>query len=93
MRESDILITSIGQSADARMIKVIAQKFNLISDFEQLAKADIVKNYKILVLVVGGSSKGLGAVGIDKEQELIRTKSKEMKIPALMYGRLMKRKY
>ena len=84
-KSSDILITSIGQSADARMIKVVAQKFNLVCDFEQLAKADIVKNYKILVFVVGGSSKRLGAAGIDKEQELIRTRElvKEAKVRSL----------
>ncbi|MCK4240983.1 MAG: hypothetical protein KAX30_05115 [Candidatus Atribacteria bacterium] len=78
----DILITSIGQSADARMIKVVAAKLQLACDFEQVAKQDIIKNYKILVIVVGGSSKGLGAAGIDKEQELIRAQEliKEAKV-------------
>ena len=78
----DILITSIGQSADARMIKVVAGKLQLACDFEQVAKPDIIKNYKILVVVVGGSSKGLGAAGIDKEQELIRAQEliKEAKV-------------
>ena len=81
-KSPDILITSVGQSADARMIKVVAGKLQIICDFEQVAKPDIIKNYKILVIVVGGSSKGLGAAGIDKEQEIIRAQEliKEAKV-------------
>lgn len=81
-KSPDILITSVGQSADARMIKVVADKLQLTCDFEQVAKPDIIKNYKILVIVVGGSSKGLGAAGIDKEQELARAQEliKEAKV-------------
>lgn len=84
-KSSDILITSVGQSADARMIKVVAGKLQLACDFEQLAKPDIIKNYKILVIVVGGSSKGLGAAGIDKEQELVRAQEliKEAKVRSI----------
>jgi hypothetical protein len=81
-KSPDVLITSVGQSADARMIKVVAGKLQIICDFEQVAKPDIIKNYKILVVVVGGSSKGLGAAGIDKEQELVRAQEliKEAKV-------------
>ena len=81
-KNPDVLITSVGQSADARMIKVVADKLQLAYAFEQLAKPDIIKNYKILVIVVGGSSKGLGAAGIDKEQELVRAQEliKEAKV-------------
>ncbi|MCK4309632.1 MAG: hypothetical protein KAW42_06630 [Candidatus Atribacteria bacterium] len=81
-KSPDVLITSVGQSADARMIKVVADKLQLTCDFEQVAKPDIIKNYKILVIVVGGSSKGLGAAGIDKEQELARAQEliKEAKV-------------
>jgi len=60
--QSDVLITSIGQSADARMIN------------EQLASAEMIKDYKIVIAVVGGSSKGLGAAGINQDGEIARTK-------------------
>jgi hypothetical protein len=69
---SKILLTSVGQSPDARMIDVLAKKYQLPMDYQQLAQPDMVKNYKIAIIVVGGSSKGLGAAGIDKEQELER---------------------
>jgi len=79
---TEVLITSVGQSPDARMVNVLATKHQLKVDYQQLAQPDIIKNYKIVVIVVGGSSKGLGAAGIDKEEELARAAAliKEIKI-------------
>lgn len=76
-----ILITSIGQSPDARMINVLISRYQIEAAYEQLATPEMVKDYKMVIAVVGGSSKGLGAAGIDKEQELSRSKSliKEVK--------------
>lgn len=88
-----VLLTSVGQSPDARMVDVLGKKYQLKMDYQQLAKSDIVKNYKIVVAVVGGSSKGLGAAGIDKEQELERAaalikeiKDREIKFLAMHIG-------
>lgn len=69
-----ILITSIGQSADARMINVLATRNEIETAFEQIAQPEIVKDFKIVITVVGGSSKGLGAAGIDRDGEIARTK-------------------
>lgn len=79
---AEVLITSVGQSPDARMIDVLGKKYQLKMDYQQLAQAEIVKNYKIVIIVIGGSSKGLGAAGIDKEQELARATAliKEIKV-------------
>ena len=76
-----ILITSIGQSPDARMINVLISRYQIEAAYEQLATPEMVKDYKMVIAVVGGSSKGLGAAGIDKEQELSRSKAliKEVK--------------
>lgn len=77
----EILITSIGQSADARMISVLATRYEIEAVYNQIAAPEIVKDFKIVIAVVGGSSKGLGAAGIDKDQEIARTKEliKEIK--------------
>lgn len=72
---SKILVTSIGQSPDARMINVLLSKLNITADYEQIASPEIINEYKVVIAVVGGSSKGLGAAGIDKDQELERTKN------------------
>lgn len=84
-----ILITSIGQSPDARMINVLISRYQIEAAYEQLATPEMVKDYKMVIAVIGGSSKGLGAAGIDKEQELSRSKSlikevKELEISLLV---------
>ncbi|HOR42236.1 MAG TPA: DUF6305 family protein [Atribacterota bacterium] len=71
----EILITSIGQSPDARMINVLLSRFQIAAAYEQIAYPEMIEDYKIIIAVVGGSSKGLGAAGIDKNEELDRTKS------------------
>jgi len=74
-----ILLTSIGQSAEASMIKQLCTRgkipyeLNALAKAEGLAGADKQPKYSALVAVVGGSAKGLGAAGINKEQELERS--------------------
>jgi len=74
-----ILLTSIGQSAEASMIKQLCTRgkipyeLNALAKADGLAGADKQPKYSALVAVVGGSSKGLGAAGINKEQELERS--------------------
>ena len=67
-----ILITSAGQSADGLMVKILAQKAGLRFTFDKLAKKEALKDYTTLILVSGGSTKGLGAANIDKDRELSR---------------------
>ena len=73
--QPEILITSIGQSADGRMINILLTRNNVETVYEQLASSEVIKDFKIVIAVVGGSSKGLGAAGIDKNDEIERTKS------------------
>ena len=70
----ELLLTSVGQSPDATMIRVVLRKMGIDAENQPLLKADGLGGGKILVAVVGGSSKGLGAAGIDKEQEIDRVK-------------------
>jgi hypothetical protein len=61
------LITSVGQSADGQMVRVLADRSSL--EYQYDATASSISGYKTLILVVGGSSKGLGAAGINPAQE------------------------
>ena len=72
---ADVALTSIGQGPDAMMIKVVMRAIKVTPDYEPLMKPESLTSQKVLVAVVGGSSKGLGAAGIDKEQEVVRTKA------------------
>lgn len=73
--EGPTLITSVGQSADGQLVKVLADRVGIAYTYETLAPAGAVKDYKTLILVVGGSSKGLGAAGINQDQEEARAKA------------------
>ena len=70
--ESPILLTSVGQSADVEMVKVMMDKGGLSPETNSLATEADLRDSKTLVLAIGGSSKGLGAAGIDANQELER---------------------
>jgi len=72
--QGPVLITSAGQSADVLMAKVLAKKSALTYTLDKTATPDKLKGHKSLILVCGGSTKGLGAAKIDKEQELERIK-------------------
>jgi hypothetical protein len=68
----DVVLTSIGQSPDATMVKVVLKKMNVAVQEEKLLTAEKLGSPKVLIAVVGGSSKGLGAAGVDKNDEIKR---------------------
>lgn len=70
--EQPILLTSAGQSADVEMIKVVLDREALSYTMDNMATADTLGENKTLVVAIGGSSKGLGAAGIDADQEIDR---------------------
>jgi hypothetical protein len=70
------LITSIGQSSDIAIVKALLNtKLKLGLDANPLANAADLGGAKTLVLVLGSSAKGLGAAGINMDQEIERTKN------------------
>jgi len=70
--EQPVLLTSVGQSADVEMVKTMLTKSEIDLTMKTTATEADLKDIKTLVLAVGGSSKGLGAAGIDADQELER---------------------
>jgi len=70
--EDPVLITSVGQSADILMVKILANKADLNFEFNKTATKENLKGIKSVILVCGGSTKGLGAAKINKEQEYAR---------------------
>ena len=71
------ILTSSGQSADIEMVKVLLDraKVQYKMDAKVAAAGLSASGAKSLVLVLGGSSKGLGAAGISAQAELDRTKA------------------
>jgi hypothetical protein len=90
--ESPILITSVGQSSDARIVKVLFEiKAKIPVSLEMMPNPDEfdLTKYKTIVAAVGGSNKGLGAAGVDVNSEVERAKkllekAKELKVPVVV---------
>ncbi|MFK4784765.1 DUF6305 family protein [Fusobacterium sp. MFO224] len=91
--EKPILLTSVGQSADVQMVKILLKRAKIDSTFNKLITAEELTDSKTLILAIGGSSKGLGAAGIKVEDEIERSKklieaakAKGMKVVGLHIG-------
>ncbi|MBP3837242.1 MAG: hypothetical protein J6E31_09120, partial [Pyramidobacter sp.] len=67
---SPALLTPFGQSQDANAVKLMTKK--LAVDYDMTCFADKVdwSKYKSMIVVLGGSGKGLGAAGLDIPTEL-----------------------
>ena len=87
------LLTSIGQSPDVDMAASLSNRAELDFEFDALAEAEKLEEVESLILVVGGSSKGLGDAGIDSDVEIERAEAlietareKEMPIVGMHLG-------
>ncbi len=84
-----LYITDVGQGNTARMVEMLLRRlgeWEMVRD--DTGKADALDGYETLVIGVGGSTKGLGAAGLDVGSERERTealleKAKEMGIPVV----------
>jgi len=88
-----VLVTSAGQSADILMVKILAKKASLKYVFNKTATGTDLDTIKSVLIVCGGSTKGLGAAKIDKEEEYKRVeklikaaRKKGLKIIAVHVG-------
>jgi len=70
------LLTSVGQSSDVAIVKVLLNtQLKLNFDYKPTAQPADLAGIKTLVVVLGASTKGLGAVGLDMDKEIARTKA------------------
>jgi hypothetical protein len=87
--EQPILITSAGQSADVKLVKLLAKRQAIQGETKILAHETDMDGIKTLIIVPGYSSKGLGSAGISQEDEMDRVEklvatAKEKNIPIIM---------
>jgi phosphoserine phosphatase len=70
-------VTTVGQSADIEMVKVLLDRSAVPHKDNAQAKAGdlAASGAKTLVVVLGGSTKGLGAAGISADAEIDRAKA------------------
>lgn len=70
--QKPLMLTSAGQSADVKMLESLMKKSGMPYEIDVMAQPEALDSIKTLVVAIGGSSKGLGAAGIDAEEELDR---------------------
>ncbi len=94
----DIVITPFGQSPDGMMIRVVLKKIGFSADLSKTLTSTDLKDERVLILAVGGSSKGMGAAGLDKDEEIKRVeqlvaaaKKKGTKIIVMHIGGMARR--
>ena len=68
--ESPAFIASVGQSAGAQQARVLATRAGLEFTFEARPAAEMLEGHKTLIVVLGASTKGLGAAGVDMDAEI-----------------------
>ncbi len=86
--ELPLAVTSCGQSPDAFTVSILLKRLKVEHTFQNTLKPEGLKSLKTLVVVMGGSAKGLGEAGIDEKGEVERVsgllaKARELKIKIL----------
>lgn len=89
-----LLITNVGQGAESAMVNTMCRVQKITADLkdtikaEELAGKDGKPLYSFIAVVVGYSGKGMGAAGVNLDQELARAtallkKAQALKIPVI----------
>ena len=68
--ESPAFIASVGQSAGAQQARVLATRAGLEATFEARPAPEALEGHETLIVVLGASTKGLGAAGVDIDAEI-----------------------
>ena len=68
--ESPAFIASVGQSAGAQQARVLATRAGVPFTFEARPAVEMLEGHQTLVVVLGASTKGLGAAGVDMDAEI-----------------------
>lgn len=87
--EQPLLISSAGQSADVKLVKMLAQRQKLNATTILMATPADLEGMKTLIIVPGFSSKGLGAAGVSQQEEFERVEilikaANDKNIPIIM---------
>ena len=70
--KTPILLTSLGQAADAHTMSVLAKRAKVPMDFKTFANGTDVSKYKTMFVCVGVSLKGFGSAGVNLDTETAR---------------------
>lgn len=72
--ETPIMLTAPGQSPEYSIVYLLAQRINLPLTIDLHVEAEGLEGFKTLIIIIGGSGKGLGSAGISFQDEAERAK-------------------
>ena len=86
-------LTNPGQSPESAIVSLLAKRMGIELTYKNFLKTEDLEGMKTLILIIGGSGKGLGSAGVDLDAEVMRaealieaTKEKGIKIIGMHIG-------
>lgn len=73
--EVPVAMTAPGQSPEIAIVSFLARRINFEIKTDYFLKPEGLNGIKTLIIIIGGSGKGLGEAGVDIEEEIERAKN------------------
>jgi hypothetical protein len=70
---AEVAVTPVGQTPDGLKVKMLAKRLKVEPEYNAILTKDMLAEQKVLIAVIGGSTKGLAAAHITREQEVERS--------------------
>jgi hypothetical protein len=70
--ETPVAITPPGQAPEIAIVSLLAGRINLEMKKDNFLDVDGLEGIKTLIIIIGGSGKGLGSAGVDLQDEVNR---------------------
>jgi len=70
--ETPVAITPPGQAPEIAIVSLLASRINLEMKKDNFLDVDGLEGIKTLIIILGGSGKGLGSAGVDLQDEVER---------------------
>lgn len=91
--ETPVAMTAPGQSPEIAIVSLLARRINFEIKIDNFLDVDGLEGIKTLIIIIGGSGKGLGSAGVDIQGEIKRAerlmaacKEKGIKIVGMHLG-------
>lgn len=72
--ETPVAMTAPGQSPEIAIVGLLARRINFEIKTDNFLEVDGLEGMKTLIIILGGSGKGLGSAGVDMHSEIQRAK-------------------
>lgn len=72
--ETPVAMTAPGQSPEIAIVGLLARRMNFEIKTDNFLEVDGLEGMKTLIIILGGSGKGLGSAGVDMQGEIQRAK-------------------